>query len=306
MQVRLGGALVVIVCLAGCGPAGGDDDTVEALPVETNTGPVLTLTGFLGPEAVRYDANQDVYFVSNFNGDGGDRDGNGYLSRVRAQDGVTEQARFMVGTEEAPLHAPRGMMIVGDTLWVADIDGIHGFSRVEGSHLAFVDFSAFEPGFLNDIAATPNGTLYVTDTGRSRLYQVENGAATIALEDERLGPPNGITWSDEGRFLLAPWEGGQGIVRAWAPHSEAVLEVTESVGDRLDGIEELDERILVAVQSDSSIHIIEAGRGVGRIRVDGSPADIAIDTRRSRVAVPFISLNRVDVWDVPGVDSGGG
>ena len=31
----------------------------------------------------------------------------------------------------------------------------------------------------------------------------------------------------------------------------------------------------------------------------GAPADIAVDTKRNRVAVPYISLDRVDIWQLP-------
>jgi hypothetical protein len=34
------------------------------------------------------------------------------------------------------LHAPRGMSIVGDTLWVADADAVRGFDRRSGAPLA--------------------------------------------------------------------------------------------------------------------------------------------------------------------------
>jgi hypothetical protein len=33
--------------------------------------------------------------------------------------------------------------------------------------------------------------------------------------------------------------------------------------------------------------------------VPGRPADIGVDTRRGRVAVPYIALNRVDIWALP-------
>jgi hypothetical protein len=34
--------------------------------------------------------------------------------------------------------------------------------------------------------------------------------------------------------------------------------------------------------------------------VAGRPADIGIDTRRQRVAVPYVALNRVDIWSLTG------
>ena len=34
------------------------------------------------------------------------------------------------------------------------------------------------------------------------------------------------------------------------------------------------------------------------IKVAGRPADIAIDTKRKRIAVPYIALDRVDIWEI--------
>src|SRR5687767_10209744 len=57
---------------------------------------VASISGLSGPEAVRYDPDQDVYFVSNFNGEPA-ADTNGFITRARA-DGTVESLRFMVGT----------------------------------------------------------------------------------------------------------------------------------------------------------------------------------------------------------------
>ena len=71
----------------------------------------------------------------------------------------------------------------------------------------------------------------------------------------------------------------------------------------MDGIEVFQGQIIVASQSDRMLHVVSAGQLHPAISVPGDPADIAIDTRRGRVAVPYIDLNRVDIWDwrpVPG------
>ena len=86
------------------------------------------------------------------------------------------------------LHAPRGMYIVGDTLWVADADAVRGFNKRTGEKVANVDFSAFDRGFLNDVAADATGTVYVTDTGRNKLYKVQgDGGPTLVVSDSTLG-----------------------------------------------------------------------------------------------------------------------
>ena len=262
-----------------------------------STSRVMSIAGFAGPESVRYDPEQDVYFVSNFNGAPAG-DANGFISRVSATGEILAR-EFMVGTPAAPLHGPRGMFIVGDTLWSADADGLHGFDRRSGAHLAFVDFRRFAPGFLNDVARGPDGALYVTDTGKSRLYRVQGGAATLVMEDSLLGPPNGITWdAASGRFLLAPWGGNQ-TFRAWKPGESGLQVVATSPGGNFDGIEVVGSRVLVASQADSSLHVLENGIGRRLIRLAGRPADIGIDTRRRRVAIPFVALNRVELWALP-------
>ena len=65
-----------------------------------------------------------------------------------------------------------------------------------------------------------------------------------------------------------------------------------------DGIEPFEDGFLVASQSDSSLYLMTADEATQRVRVAGNPADIGLDTRRNNVAVPYISLNRVDIWSL--------
>jgi hypothetical protein len=263
---------------------------------QDSTHRVATLTGLSGPEAVRYDPDQDVYFISNFNGAPAG-DANGFVSRARA-DGAVDSLRFMIGTAAAPLHGPRGMFITGDTLWVADADGIHLFHRRTGAHLRFIDMRRFRPGFLNDIVQGPDGAIYITDTGASRVYRIAGDSVAAAIASDDLGAPNGITWdAASSRFLLASWNSGAPI-RAWDGRS-SITEIGGAGGGRNDGIELVGDRVLIASQSDSSINVLQAGTIRRAIRVPGAPADIGIDTRRSRVAVPYVDLDRVDIWDIP-------
>jgi len=281
------------------GSAGEPGGASVGLQVRDSTDILFSVTDLSGPEAVRYDSEHDVYYISNFGESGADdRDANGFITRVSASDGTVEALRFMTGTETAPLHMPRGMFVRGDTLWVADVDGVHGFHRETGRQAAFIDFSAHEPGFLNDVAVGADGLLYVTDTGRGRVYRVgADGAPEVAIEDDRTGPPNGITWDAERRaFLLAPWRGT--MLRAWDPATGELRDVVPLTGGRFDGIEVVADGVLVASQADRTLHLIEGDRVVALIRVPGDPADIAVDTRRGRVAVPYIGLNRVDVWTI--------
>ncbi|HEX2220153.1 MAG TPA: hypothetical protein VHG35_15225 [Gemmatimonadales bacterium] len=261
---------------------------------------IATVTGFSGPEAVRYDPEQDVYFVGNFNGAGDAADNNGFISRLRA-DGKVENLRFIAGgAKGVTLHAPRGMFIVGDTLWAADVGALRGFNRRTGAPLATVDFAALEPGFLNDVAAGPDGALYVTDTPKNRIYKVAGLTPSVAVEDTSLGRPNGITWDASGnRFIVVPFGGRQALF-GWRPGQSGLEVFATPPGGRYDGVEVLgDGRILVASQADSSLLIVERGQPRRVARTAGAPADIGFDSKRRRTAVPYIVLDRVDIFQLP-------
>lgn len=263
-----------------------------------NAGPLVVIEGLSGPEAVHYDAEQDIYFVSNFNGDAAG-DANGFISRV-GPDGRVEALKFMLGTAESPLHGPRGMRIVGDVLWVADADGLHGFDRHSGAHLEFIDFSDHAPGFLNDVDADAAGVLYLTDTGNARLFRVADGEITVLAAEELESPPNGIVWYSAAQaFVLAPWGGGLKL-QAWRPSDGRLVKIGElPEGGNIDGIEEYDGRLIVASQVDQAIWSWSEDEAVKLFDTPGRPADIGIDSRRGRVAIPYIALDRVEIRALP-------
>ncbi|MDT8340340.1 MAG: SMP-30/gluconolactonase/LRE family protein [Longimicrobiales bacterium] len=294
--------LVLAACQGGEPPA----DAPAQQPALAAAQRLAPLTGFDGPESALYDPDQDVWFVSNFNGPSGDLDANGYVARVNAEDGAVEALRFAVGTERHPFHAGRGMALQGDTLWVADAGGVHAFHRGTGAQLAFVDMSDLEPGFLNDLAVGPDGTLYATDTGRSAVYRVRPDGPGVAVEGGELGSPNGIHWSaEEQAFWLAPWNLEDEIVR-WDPATGALSRPLRTPGaTRMDGMAWWQGYLLVASQADSAIHAVSAGPSGPYIRTGGRPADLGLDTRRGRLAVPVVAMNQVEIWQLPTGGAGG-
>ncbi|MFL5636575.1 MAG: hypothetical protein ACJ79F_07685 [Gemmatimonadaceae bacterium] len=295
-------AIIGAAVLAGCSnpkPNDATPDTV-ARARSDSARPIASPGGFSQPEAVRYDPDQDVYFVSNWGpGDVEAKDNNAFISRMTPE-GAVRQLRFIAGgSGGATLHSPRGMVIVGDTLWVVDADAVRGFNRRTGAPLATVDFSTFKLGFLNDIAAAPDA-LYVTDTGTNLIYRIAGGRVSVALSDPALGGPNGITWDRSARrFIVVPY-GGDTVIKAWTPGSKTLSIIGRSAGSKFDGVEILPgDRVLVASQKDSSLHLFTGGTGRPIIRTSGAPADIAVDTKRNRVAVPFVDRNLVEIWEIP-------
>ena len=299
----------------GCSDDRGADraDTAAAAAAQ-RTGPaasrVATVQGFRTPESVIHDPAQDVYFVSNINGNPSQKSNDGFISRIAA-DGLRVDTMFIAGgRNQVTLNAPKGMAIRGDTLWVTDIDAVRAFNARTGAPIASVRVQQPPAVFLNDVAAGPDGSLYITDTGLrfsaggemshpgpNRIYRVgARREISVAAEGDTLGGPNGITWdAANGRFIVVPFA-SQSIF-AWSPGDRAPRVIASGPG-QFDGVEVLDGgRIIVSSWADSSVHVIANGEVRRLISGVPAPADIGLDARRRRILVPLFMANRVEVWE---------
>ena len=140
--------------------------------------------GLLNPESCFYDEDSGYLFLSNVNGPGKERDGNGYISKIDLKGDVIEQQWF------AGLNAPKGLRSHAGTLWISDIDTVVGVDIETGKEVArhVIDDS----GFLNDLATDENGIVYVSDMLNSRIYQIINSKVSVFDEGEHLEHPNGL------------------------------------------------------------------------------------------------------------------
>lgn len=287
---------VALVVVAACGAP-------RARPPERVAG----VGGFATPESVRWDPQQDVYFVSNINGSPGDHDNNGRISVVLPAGTVRDSAFLAGGVNGVTLHAPKGMALVHDTLWVTDIDVIRAFNAVSAAPIATIAV----PGavFLNDIVAAPDGSLYVTDTairfgaagiehpGVDRIYRVApDRSVSVALEGDTLGRPNGIAWDSAGaRFLVVPFSSPS--LFAWKPGDAAPAVIAAGPGG-YDGVEATGAAFWVSSWADSSVYRFEGGQGTNAITGVPSPADIGYDAKRNRLVIPVFTENRLEIWQL--------
>ena len=263
------------------------------------------------PESVRYDADLDAYFISNINGNPSQKDGNGFIARVDAGNTAAVTMLAEGGKKGVTLNAPKGIAIVGDTLWVADIDAVRAFNKRTGAPIASIDLRPMKAEFLNDVVAGPDGSIYVTDSGirfdanggmthpgQDQIFKITGRKAAVAIKsDSALSAPNGIAWDGaNSRFVLGPFNAK--VVSAWKDGDTTVTQIGTGPGGH-DGVEVLgDGRILVTSWADSAVHVISNGtfrKVIGN--VDG-PADIGIDTKRNVVAVPRFSAGRVEYFTI--------
>jgi len=308
-------ALTLTGTLAACGckdHSAASRDTTAAMSADSAApaaaaGPTK-VEGFQAPESAKYDAELDVWYVANINGSPTDKDGNGYISRLKG-DGSVDSLKFIVGgVNGVKLDGPKGMALQGDTIWVADITNVRGLNRRTGLPVASIAIKGSK--FLNDITVGEDG-IYVTDTGveagksgmshpgPDRIYRIgPKHEVSVALENDSLAGPNGITWDGAGRrFIVVPFMGK--TIVSWAPGSKQVTPLASTKG-QLDGIELLSGgRILFTSWADSTLDVLDNGSVTPVSGGLPSPADIGVDTKRGRVAIPLLMENRVEFRPLP-------
>ena len=152
--------------------------------------------GFNNPESVYEDAKRGVLYVSNVNGTPLDKDGNGYISKL-TPDGKIDTLKWIEG-----LNAPKGMVIQGDKLFVSDIDQLVEIDLNSGKIAK--SYPAEGAVFLNDTAITEDGTVYVSDIAKRKIWQLKDGKMSIWYDDDGIMHPNGLRVEGD-KLIVAGW-----------------------------------------------------------------------------------------------------
>jgi SMP-30/Gluconolactonase/LRE-like region len=293
--------VILVVALSSCSGEGG-------ATASGSEGITISDVGFSTPEAVLHDSVADVYLVSNIEGSPVEADGNGFISRVSPEGEVVDLRWIDGATEGVELNAPKGMEILGDSLYVADIDCVRIFVRTTGAPAGQICIRGAM--FLNDIAVDDNGTLYVTDTGLAvgpdGLGPTENsaifrffptGESTRIAAGEELGNPNGIAVGSRGVFVVTF---GSGEVYQFSTNDGTRTHVLDD--PQLDGIAFTEDGgFLYSSWGASAVYeVTPTGQKVTAVEGVDAPASIGYDASRRRVLIPLFNLNEVWIRDVPG------
>ena len=263
--------------------------------------PALAIIGKLaGPESVLHDPEQDVYFISNLNGGLLTRDNNGFISRVNAQTMEVELKWVAGGTNGVRLDAPKGMAIVGDTLFVSDVTGVRKFDRRTGAPKGEIAL----PGatlindlttdgrdvYASDTAVVPSAGITFAPTGTDAIWKISGDRATKIASGTQLNQPNGVDFF-KGRLWVVTFRGGE----LYRLDGEKKTGVIKTRRPQLDG--------LVHLADGTPVYSSWTGNAVYRgnvpiLRGVSAPADIGYDTKRRRLLVPNSPLNQVTIHPV--------
>jgi sugar lactone lactonase YvrE len=145
------------------------------------------------PESAYFDAKTNLLFVSNINGGPLDKDKNGYISIYRTS-GELVSKKWVSG-----LSAPKGMRSAGSTLWVSDIDRVVSIDINSGKILK--KYKVEGAKFLNDVAISSDGTVYISDMFTNTIFQLKDEVVSVLLKSEELENPNGLLVVNDTLFV---------------------------------------------------------------------------------------------------------
>lgn len=164
------------------------------------------------PQSFIVSPSGEHYFIANANGEPGKRDNNGFISKLDI-DGKPIDLRFIHGgTRGTRLHSPNGMAIVGDTLYVADLDTVRGFDIHTGQSTITLSFSQFHVTELTDLIADGNGQLFVLDTEGNTIYRIDttqDHLVSLYVHNDDLASPRGLAVHPKsGRLVVVSLDNG--------------------------------------------------------------------------------------------------
>ncbi len=250
------------------------------------------------PEGACWDAGSRSWFVSNLGGGLSlARDGYGWISRF------DESGRLVASRWVEFLDAPTGMAVVGRRLYVIDRAGVVEIDIDTAKVLTTI---ALPDGkFANDVAAAPNGDLYVSDTELNRIYRLgERRVAEVWLASERLENPNGL-WVDGEDLIVATWGPMTDIATFATRHPGTILRVRLAdkqitpLGDgkpiaNLDGIVKLGPSYFATDwRGGRLLRISPAGHVQTVLSGFWQLADLGVDPEGGVLALPVMSEDRL-------------
>lgn len=231
------------------------------------------------PESALF--TKDVTYASIIDGQPWEADGKGGIAKV-GKDGKIINADWVTG-----LNAPKGMAIVGDLLYVADIHDVVAISISKGK----IDHKIPVPesGGFNDVTADKSGVVWVTDSQKGAIYKVQGKTATLFMDNLR--GINGIKAINDKLYVLT----GKEMFVTDAAKQQTKIVALEQGGD---GIEPVGNGDFIVTAWSGYMYYVDAAKGTKELLLDthtgnAKTADIGFDPATKTIYVPTFSANSI-------------
>lgn len=261
-----------------------------------------TVAGLATPESVV--AWKDGYFVSQIGPrpDPFVKDGDGSIAWVKS--GKVQSSRYFDDT----LNAPKGLEIIGHTLYVADIDHLKGYD-INSRKKVFDLIPEGKNRQLNDLTVVHDSLLVVSDCVTGDILLVNPRTAAVKLLGN-IVVANGVTYDEATDQLyvcsMGPEMNGKGHLyhRRVDVADDVFQPVKNSPTGLFDGIVQLDANhlvmsdwITVKEPKEGLLQVYDLKTGASHsIKVIHSPADIALDKRNHALLIPVMLDEKLEIW----------
>lgn len=117
---------------------------------------------------------KDILYVSLIDGGGWNMDGKGGIAKI------SRQGKIIDSTWIQGLHAPKGLGIIKNRLYAADIEQVIVINLHNGKIEKRISIEGAKG--LNDITTTDQGVIYVSDSRTGRIWRIENDLPTLYID----------------------------------------------------------------------------------------------------------------------------
>jgi DNA-binding beta-propeller fold protein YncE len=260
----------------------------------------FTLSRFESPDSFVADPEDGTYYVSNSTGTAEEPDGGGYISKINALGTIVVQ-KFIGGKPKAPLlDAPKGLAVVGRTLYVADIATVKGFDKKTRRLTVRVDLSTLGARLLSGLASDGAGHLYVSDPLSNRIFKIDldkKSVVSVYADNARLANPTGLMVNPKTKHIMvAAGQTGQLL----EIDSSGKLHALKRGLTALKGLDyDTQGNVYVSnIEKGEIYKIPNFGRGplstyVGDLT---TPANISFDRRRGDLLIPSVQGNTITTY----------
>lgn len=234
------------------------------------------------PESVLFDASSKTLYVSNI-GDM-EKEGKGSISKI-GLDGKIIKRDWVKG-----LTAPKGLGLYKNQLYAAETKAVAVIDINTASVVKRIPVEESE--MLNDITIDSKGIVYVSDTRKNKVHRIENGKASVYLEN--MNSANGLLAKGNTLYILT----GTSIQKADANKNLTTL--SDGIEGGADGIEMFDDHQFIVTGWAGVIYLVKDD-GTKQVLSDTrdkkiNSADLGYDPVSKILYIPEMSSNCVAAY----------
>jgi len=232
------------------------------------------------PESVLPDMKKNILYISLIDGGGWVADGKGGVGKL-SPDGKKYDSTWITG-----LNAPKGMGMVGNRLFVADISEVVVIDIDKGKIEKKIAIDSAKG--LNDITVSDKGIVYVSDSRTAKVWRIENDKPSLYLEN--INGVNGLKAIGDELFI----GGGKNFIKA---DKNKNLTTIATLTQSIDGIEPVGNGdFIVTAWAGYVFYVLKNGTAETLIETYQdkiNTADIGYDAKTKTLYVPTFNAKSV-------------